>query len=454
MGENNGFNKNTGIQSMSPAALRPAEMAESKTQQAIFITLCALTGILTGAVGSYFHLSINYLLLWPQKLATYFSGVELVAIAAFITMTCTVLGAFLVRRLAPEASGSGVQEIEGAMEGLRVVRWRRILPVKFTLGVVSLSSGLVLGREGPTIHIGASLGAAINDFFKSNVIERRGMLAAGAAAGLACAFNAPLAAVVFVIEEMQRQFPYSFRTYMGVMVAALLSTIVAQIIGGTAPDFTMPQIAVSLSWLPGFALLGVLLGLVGVALNSSLLWTGAFAARLHKRIPYLFPAVVGLIVGALFILLPLSVGGGEAAVIQLSPTHSSLYFLLGIACLRFVTMVGSYSSGVPGGIFAPILGLATCIGLIFSGAMGLILPEAADLSLAFAIAAMGGLFTASVRAPLVGIILTVELTGSYELIMPLIATCLAANLSAQLRGGRPIYEQLLDRTLTQASKNQ
>lgn len=454
MGENNGFNKNTGIQSMSPAALRPAEMAESKTQQAIFITLCALTGILTGAVGSYFHLSINYLLLWPQKLAAYFSGVELVAIAAFITMTCTVLGAFLVRRLAPEASGSGVQEIEGAMEGLRVVRWRRILPVKFTLGVVSLSSGLVLGREGPTIHIGASLGAAINDFFKSNVIERRGMLAAGAAAGLACAFNAPLAAVVFVIEEMQRQFPYSFRTYMGVMVAALLSTIVAQIIGGTAPDFTMPQIAVSLSWLPGFALLGVLLGLVGVALNSSLLWTGAFAARLHKRIPYLFPAVVGLIVGALFILLPLSVGGGEAAVIQLSPTHSSLYFLLGIACLRFVTMVGSYSSGVPGGIFAPILGLATCIGLIFSGAMGLILPEAADLSLAFAIAAMGGLFTASVRAPLVGIILTVELTGSYELIMPLIATCLAANLSAQLRGGRPIYEQLLDRTLAQASKNQ
>src|SRR5690606_35930627 len=104
----------------------------------------SLTGILTGAVGSYFHLSINYLLLWPQRLSAYFSGIELVAIAAFITMVCTVLAAFLVRRLAPEASGSGVQEIEGAMEGLRVVRWRRILPVKLTLGVVALSSGLVL----------------------------------------------------------------------------------------------------------------------------------------------------------------------------------------------------------------------------------------------------------------------------------------------------------------------
>src|SRR5690606_8756685 len=109
---------------MSPAALRPAEMAESKTQQAIFITLCAVTGILTEAVGPYFNLSINMLLIRPQKLAADFSGVELVAIAACITTTCTVLGAFLVRRLAPEASGSGVQEIEGTMEGLRVVRWR------------------------------------------------------------------------------------------------------------------------------------------------------------------------------------------------------------------------------------------------------------------------------------------------------------------------------------------
>ena len=237
--------------------------AGSSSAQARYIALACVTGILTGIVGSYFHLIINILISWPDKLGAYISGTLLVVSVALITMLCTVLAAFVIRRFAPEAGGSGVQEIEGAMEGLRVVHWRRVLPIKFTMGILSIASGLVLGREGPTIHIGASLGAAINEFFKNSIPERRGLLAAGAAAGLACAFNAPLAAVLFIIEETHRQFPYTFRTYMGVIAAALLSTVMTQIIGGTAPDLSMPSIELSLSVLPGFIVLGCLLGFVG-----------------------------------------------------------------------------------------------------------------------------------------------------------------------------------------------
>jgi len=259
--------------------------AGSRSAQARFIALACLTGIMTGIIGSYFHLIINVLISWPHKLAEYVSGTQLLIGVALITMTCTVFAAFIVKRVAPEAGGSGVQEIEGAMEGLRVVHWRRVLPVKFTMGILSISSGLVLGREGPTIHIGASLGAAINDFFKNSIPEKRGLLAAGAAAGLACAFNAPLAAVLFVIEETHRQFPYTFRTYMGVIAAALLSTVMTQIIGGTAPDLSMPAINLSLSLLPGFIVLGCLLGFIGVGLNKSILWTGALATRINAHVP-------------------------------------------------------------------------------------------------------------------------------------------------------------------------
>lgn len=424
--------------------------AGSRSAQIRFIALACLTGILTGIVGSYFHLIINILITWPHKLGEYISGTQLLISVSIITMLCTVLAAFIVRRVAPEAGGSGVQEIEGAMEGLRVVHWRRVLPVKFTMGILSISSGLVLGREGPTIHIGASLAAAINDFFKSSIPERRGLLAAGAAAGLACAFNAPLAAVLFIIEETHRQFPYTFRTYMGVITAALLATVMTQLIGGTAPDLSMPSVDVSLSVLPGFIALGCLLGFVGVGLNKSILWTGNVATRFHAHAPYLFPALIGLAVGGLFVLMPLSVTGGDLIIKQLTNGNPGLLLLLGLACLRFLTMVGSYSSGVPGGIFAPILALATCIGLAFGGVIGTFVPDADNIPLAFAIAAMGGLFTASVRAPIVGVVLTLELTGSYGLTMPLIATCLAANLTAQWIGGKPIYEQLLDRTLAQA----
>jgi CIC family chloride channel protein len=424
--------------------------AGSRPAQIRFLALACVTGVLTGIVGSCFHLLIDLLITWPHRLGEYISGIELLISVALITMLCTVLAAFIVRRYAPEAGGSGVQEIEGAMEGLRVVRWRRILPVKFTMGVLSISSGLVLGREGPTIHIGASVGAAVNEFFKSSMPERRGLLAAGAAAGLACAFNAPLAAVLFIIEETHRQFPYTFRTYMGVIAAALLATVMTQIIGGTAPDLSMQSVDLSLSMLPGFILLGGLLGLIGVGLNKSILWTSGMATRLQAHVPYLFPALIGLMIGGLSILMPLAVTGGDLVIRKLITGNPGLLLLLGLGCLRFLTMVGSYSSGVPGGIFAPILALATCAGLAFGGVIAIVFPQADNVQLAFAIAAMGGLFTASVRAPIVGVVLTLELTGSYGLTMPLLATCLAANLTAQWIGGQPIYEQLLDRTLQQA----
>jgi len=422
----------------------------NRSAQARYVFFAAITGILTGTVGSYFHLIIDTLITWPQKLGEYVSGIPLVVMAALITMCCAVFAAFITRRFAPEAGGSGVQEIEGAMEGLREVRWRRILPVKFLMGITSISSGLVLGREGPTIHIGASLGAAITDFFKVSETERRGILAAGAAAGLACAFNAPLAAILFIVEETHKQFPYTFRTYMGIIAAALLATVMTQIIGGTAPDMSMPGVQASLEFLPAFVALGCVLAVIGVALNGGIMWAVDFAVRMHSHVPYLYPALIGLCVGALFILLPYSVTGGEHIIMELAHQKTGLMLLLALAFIRYFTMVGSYSSGVPGGIFAPMLTLATCVGLAFAGVIDLIIPQAGTVPLAFAIAAMGGLFTASVRAPVVGVALTLELTGAYGMTMPLIATCLTANLVAQWIGGKPIYEQLLDRTLAQA----
>ena len=279
--------------------------------QARYIFLAALAGVLTGTIGSFFHLFIDHLLLWPEQLSKVVKGPLLVISAALITCAITVLSVFFVKRYAPEAGGSGVQEIEGAMQGLRQVRWKRILPVKFLTGVGALSSGLVLGREGPTIHIGASIAEATTDFFRVSDVERRGMLGAGAAAGLACAFNAPLAAILFIVEETHKQFPYTFRTYMGVIVAALLSTVMTEVIGGKAPDFAMSVATPDLILLPAFVVLGCVLGLIGVTLNAGLMRTTAFAAELHKKVPYLFPAIIGLAVGALFILMPLSVTGGE-----------------------------------------------------------------------------------------------------------------------------------------------
>jgi len=418
--------------------------------QARYIAIAAVVGLMCGTIGSVFHLAIETAVRWPSYLQQVASGPWLVVIASLITMVLTVLAAFVVRRIGPEAAGSGVQEIEGAMEGLRTVRWARVLPVKFFAGIMAIGSGLVLGREGPTIHIGASLAAMVSSTVRMADPERRGLLAAGAAAGLACAFNAPIASVLFVIEETHRQFPYPFRPYMGVIAAAILSVIMTEIIGGTGADMPLLSPQMPLFLLPAFVVLGCVLGGIGVGLNASILRALGFAARLQDRVPYLYPAVVGLAIGALFVILPDAVTGGEDVVTRLVSERPAAMLLILLAVLRFATMVGSYSSGVPGGIFAPILALAVCVGLAFGAAVETAFPDVGSVATAFAIAAMGGLFTSSVRAPIVGVVLTLELTGSYTLALPLLSTCLAANLTAQWLGGKPIYEQLLERTLEQA----
>jgi len=157
-----------------------------------------------------------------------------------------------------------------------------------------------------------------------------------------------------------------------------------------------------------------------------------------------------LALGALLILLPQTATGGDALISAWVREPPAILVLLGLSAARFCTTVVSYSTGVPGGIFAPILSLAACIGLAFAGIVGLIVPDGGGVSSAFAIAAMGGLFTASVRSPMVGVVLTLELTGAYEVTLPLVATCLFASLAAQWLDGRPVYEQLLDRTLASA----
>lgn len=421
----------------------------SRLAEMRYIFLAALVGILAGTVGSFFHLIINHLVLWPQTLAHYVESYWLIIAAALITMCLTVFSVFVVQRVAPEAGGSGVQEIEGAMLGLRTVHWRRVLPVKFLVGITSLSSGLVLGREGPTIHIGSSIAAAITDFFKVSETDRRGMLGIGAAAGLSCAFNAPLAAILFITEETHKEFPYKFNTYMGVGVAALLATVMTEIIGGKAPDLSMSVLMPSLTLLPAFILLGCVLGALGVCLNAGIMKATGFAAMMQKRLPYIYPAIIGLIIGALFIVLPTSVTGGENIIMQLAQEKTGLLILLSLAIVRYFTMVGSYSAGTPGGLFAPMLALAMCTGLAFGTALESLMPGFDTMPLAFGIAAMGGLFAASIRSPIVGAALALELTGSYTMMIPLIATTLTANMVAQWLGGKPIYEELLDRVLKQ-----
>ncbi|WP_421998346.1 H(+)/Cl(-) exchange transporter ClcA [Reyranella sp.] len=415
-------------------------------------------GAATGVIGAAFHLAVDELLHWPDWLAERLgTGPVAIAAAAAVAAIGITLAFILTRRFAPEASGSGVPEVEGALEGVRHVRWRRVLPIKFVGGVLALSSGLVAGREGPTIHMGASIGAALAEWLGLDEDDLHTLLAAGAAAGLSAAFNAPLAAVLFVIEETRKQFRYTFRSYVGVIVASAGSAFGMELVGGTAPPLRIVTDSVPLLMLPCFMILGVVLGVLGYVFNVVLVAAVEWRDHAFRRAPFVYALLVGAVVGALALVLPMAVGGGETLIPQMTTANLSIQALLLIAVVRFIGTMASYPVGVPAGIFSPMLTYATTIGLIGALLMEMALqsanlPVPPLLGPAFAVVAMGGLFSATIRAPLVGVVLAVELTGGYELILPLIVASVTAHVVAEALGGRPIYEVLLERTLRLAGR--
>ena len=149
---------------------------------------------------------------------------------------------FLARRISPGAGGSGVQEIEGVLAEQRPFRWKSLLPVKFFGGICALSSGLVLGREGPTIQLGGTIGKMLSDRFGLTAEYAHILVAAGAGAGLAVAFNEPLAGILFVLEEMRTQFKYNFISLQCVIITVIFSDIVLRLFMGQSNDISMTHL--------------------------------------------------------------------------------------------------------------------------------------------------------------------------------------------------------------------
>ena len=236
------------------------------------------------------------------------------AITAAVIALALCVSRWLVRRVAPETSGSGVQEIEGTLLGLRDLRWRRVLPVKFLGGGLALGAGLVLGREGPTIHMGGAAALGVARAARSRPGEVTALIAAGAGAGLAAAFNAPIAGVLFVIEEMRREAPYNFQGYHAVLIACVAAVFVTEAISGVGPELRLPMAAPLLAHYPLFLAMGIILGVVGAAFNRLVLATLAVFSAWSTRAGWSLVLALSLATAALLFLLPDGGGAGEQII--------------------------------------------------------------------------------------------------------------------------------------------
>jgi CIC family chloride channel protein len=362
----------------------------------------------------------------------------------------TLLGAgisvALTRRFAPEASGSGIPHLEAVLHRFRNLEWRRVLPVKFVGGILAIGSGLALGREGPTVQMGGTMGDAVSGWLKVSPRERLTLISAGAGAGLAAAFNAPLSGLVFVLEEVRRDFqPIVFGA---AFVAAAVADIVARLGSNQFPVFSVPNYAIPpLPSLPIFALLGVVAGGLGVLFNRSLLMTINRYARIPPRFTIPAAMVSGGLVGLIGWFSPLVIGSGHNLAESALRGEILLAAIPFLFLIRFVLTNISYGSGAPGGIFAPLLVLGALIGLAVGQIAHNLAPVIVPTPAVFAVVGMAAYFTAIVRAPLTGIMLIVEMTGNYSQMLALLVSCFCAYAVAELLDDLPIYEALLERDL-------
>jgi len=437
------------VQKTSPGAQSEIQEYTAISQQRRrLLPRAALVGLCSGLMAALFRVTLagadamrngllNWAHQWPQL-----GWVFPVAFSA----VGAVLSVFLVRRFAPEASGSGIPHLKAVLHRFRKLNWERVLPVKFAAGALALGSGLALGREGPSVQIGGAVGSAIASWLKAPARERRTLIAAGAGAGLAAAFNAPISGLTFVLEEVQRDFhPIVFAA---AFLAAVIADIVARIFSGENLVFSVPSyVTPPLAALPVFALLGIVAGFLGILFNRSLIGVLNLFARFKGNTTLVVTACFGGLAGLIGWISPTAIGSGHqlAEVVlvgQLTLTAIPAWFIL-----RFFLTVGNYGTGAAGGIFAPLLVLGALLGLATGQAAHHFAPTLVPVPAAFAVVGMAAYFTAIVRAPLTGTLLIIEMTGNYEQMLPLLVSCFCAYAIAEWMKDLPIYEALLERDL-------
>ncbi len=404
--------------------------------------LACLTGTLTGLTVAVFRLALQQTDAWRDALIVRAHAWPVTGFLLTVTVIASAssVAAALVRRLSPYAAGSGIPHVESVARGELPPAPFILVPVKFVGGLLAIGSGLALGREGPSVQMGASIGIFIANLFHLPESDCVALLAACGGAGIATAFNAPIAGAVFVLEELTRRF--DTRTAIAALGSSCCAIAVARIFLGQTPDFKIEALAYSgLGSGLLFLALGVVAGFVGMAYNGTILKSITLADRIRWPIE-VRAAIIGCLVGAVAWFAPGLVGGGDPITQRALTGNQSIALLPLVFALRFFLGPISYAAGTPGGLFAPLLVVGAQLGLLFATISKFMIPHMAVAPTAFALVAMAAFFTGAVRAPVTGIVLVTELTASFTQLMPMLWACFGAMVIPTLFGNRPIYDSL------------
>lgn len=403
----------------------------------LFLALTVVVGILAGLSAVAFTISIDFL-------SRGLFGVQPSAIRLFLVPPLvSLLSGALLTWVFPDVRGSGIPQTKAAYHLHKEPIPVRVPLGKFITGVLCIGSGHSIGREGPSVQIGAGVASSIGGWLGLSQQRAKSLIPLGAAAALSAAFNTPVAAVIFALEEIigDLNAPLLGST----VVSSVAAAMVERSILGNQPLLHVPAYHLEHPMeLAAYAVLGVIGGIVSLVFCKSLLWTRRHVAGWPAWTTPFRPAIGGLAIGAILLVVPAVMGVGYRYIDDAVNGHLLLRTAAVLCVAKLAATVISYCSGNAGGIFAPSLFIGATAGAAVGVAVQAVMPFPTGGPGAYALVGMGTLFAGIVRAPMTSVVMIFEITQDYQILVPLmLANLLSFGISARYQSS-PIYEALLD----------
>jgi CIC family chloride channel protein len=350
-----------------------------------------------------------------------------------------LISGFLVFRFAPEAEGHGTDAMIDSFHRKKGVVRRRVPAVKTLASAITIASGGSAGKEGPIAQIGSGFGSILASFLKLSERERRILLLAGAAGGIGAIFKAPLGAALFAAEVLYSSADFEFEAIIPCILSSVVGFMVFTFYDGTATIFQIPAFALATpGQLPFYAGLGLLCAFVGYLYINTFYGTRDRFFRRLDMPKWLKPALGGLMLGVLAFFLPEVLAGGYEWIQSAIDGRLALGLMIALVFGKIVATSLTISSGGSGGVFAPSLFIGSMLGGFYGNICGRMFPEIVTQPAAFVLVGMGGFFAGVAKTPIAALIMVAEMTGGYNLILPMM---IVSALAFLLLGKTTLYEK-------------
>lgn len=405
------------------------------------IVQAILVGLISGMLVVGFKVSINSLFWTIQKFLSAFPTWQKALIFPLITTLGGLISGILVYKFAPETKGSGIPYVKMTMARMGNMTRIRSIIVKFFAGVAGIGTGLSLGREGPSVQLGAGAGALVGRLFKMSGTNQDKLIAAGAGSAIGATFNAPIAGTIFVLEELVQKFTPAL--LFPVLVSTVSAASLARHFLGSNPSFDLPKLqgGITVENIPVCIILGIVAGLLGVLFSKVIFFNNKLFDKMSKIPNYVKPAIAGLAVGLIGLVIPYVLGSGNFSVDLLLQHKFSLGLVLIIFIAKFFVTPFCFGSGAAGGIFLPMLMLGSFLGYIVSTVCNSFGFHTDPIVIA--ILGMGAFLSAVARTPITAVVMVFEMTGGYSHILPIMLSAAIADLVAEKLNQKPIYASLI-----------